>query len=642
MEFRAWQHAHPMKHEFVLWPGVTNNEATARAIQDRFMPSLFDFAESPIAKECNFVGFGRVLNYPGYPSSPYSLPNIDNSLGDVDLRPEFVEDLTMTFKVLFGEYPDHLGRRPLTLRRAANSGLPLFTRDPVKKVEGLNRIFKNLGSFSKMIISDDWDGLKREFGVVPVVTLGSRTQTDSIKVTRNGSSYDAEPKEREAITAWDAATNKQVRVKIDKGLGRFGMNVKLYSMRHRTIYAIPMFLNAPLMPVGNAFFDAAVHQFPLTFEAADVFEFVKKEPVRSLLKSRVILSFDFKEFDHSVPTVALWLFCQLMRTVGVADWVSKLAFDVTHLPCIMNGRTLDGSDPCPTILGDLRQWYRPAQQIHFGLPSGWAFTSLFPKWFVTTLIYHVLWRVCKVIPRSEASYRAFLSWDPRCPVHDMCGGDDNALTLEPKVLQRVRDTFCAGVTDTVPTMRVEWDDTPQFLSHLFGRDASGYVTAMPDVVRGFTNSFCPAESAFPMIFRESKPSYNPDSLSRFYGITGTADPSMLKNGSKVPAFGWFEKDKLYTARNPAWAPLRELMFDFLLRLNPNLKIALRQIADVESTMLARLKVDALNVADLNVINNPDKIFYRYSEDQISDGVYKLAFISYGEEFLDTIREYYLQ
>jgi len=641
MQFSAWKHAHPLKHEFVLWPGITNDLTFAKGVENDFIYKVKEFADSPLAKESGFTGYGRILNYPGYPSSPYSFPNIDNKLGDVEMHPEFVEDLKVSFDVLYHDYATKVCDRPITLRRGANSGLPSFTRDMTTKVEELDKVFNDLGSFGALILKNDWTQLRKLFGVVPAATLGSRTQTDAVELVWKGGTYKAIPKEREAIVSWDPVTNAQERVIIDKSLARFGMETKLVSMRHRTIYAIPSLLNIPLMPIGNAMFDCAVRQFPYTFDAGDIFEFVRRQDIRKHFRKRKQISFDFKEFDHSVPDEALWLYCQLMQTVGVPKWASKLAYDVTHLPCIMNGTTLDGSDNPPHIFGSLTQWFLPQWMIHFGLPSGWVFTSNFPKWFVTTLIYHVLWRVCKVIPRSKDSYVAMLGWREDAPVHDMCGGDDNALSVLPNVFERVYDTFCRGVTDTVPTMKVSWDETTQFLSHIFTKDANGDVAAYPDLARGFTNSFCPAESAFPSVYRNAKPSYNTDSLFRYYGITGKADPDVLKGGTTVPGYGWMKKDELYTQRSPGWTALRDLMFDFLKKFNPHIIDNLRQIADVEATLLARLKVDSTNVADLDILNNPEKVFYRHSRDSISDSVYTLFYASYGEDRLAKLKPYYV-
>lgn len=630
-----------MRHEFVLWPGITNDLRFAKQIEHDFIYRVKEFADSPLAIQSGFTGYGRVMNYPGYPSSPYSFPNIDNKLGDVSMHPEFVEDLSMAFKVLFHEYSKRVCQRPITLRRGANSGLGSFTRDMTIKVEELDRVFADLGSYGSLILKNEWGQLREKFGVVPIATLGSRTQTDGIDIVWKGSDYTVKGKEREAIVSWDPVTNQQERVIIDKSLARFQMNTKLLSMRHRTIYAIPSLLNVPLMPVGNALFDSASNQFPYTFKPGDIYEFVRRKDVRAHFKKRKQISFDFKEFDHHIPDEALWLFCRLMETVGVPKWASKLAYDLTHLPCIMNGTTLDGSDNPPHTFGSFTQWFLPNWMIHFGLPSGWVLTSVFPKWFVTALIYHVLWRVCKVIPRSEASYRAFLDWKDDAPVHNMCGGDDNALSVLPNAFDRVFDTFCDGVNSTVSTMKVTWDEKTQFLSHIFAKDGNGDVVVYPDLVRGFTNSFCPGESGFPSVYRSIKPSYNTDGLFRFYGITGRADPDVLRGGTTVPGFGWMKKDELYSQRSPGWPALRDLMFDFLKKSNPHVVNNLRQIADVESTLLSRLKVDSTNVADLDILNNPEKVHYRHSRETISDSVYSLFYASYGEDRLEKFKHHYL-
>jgi hypothetical protein len=308
----------------------------------------------------------------------------------------------------------------------------------------------------------------------------------------------------------------------------------------------------------------------------------------------------------------------------------------------MNGTTIDGSDAPPHVFGDLQAWWRAGRMIHFGLPSGWIFTALFPKWFVTTLIYHVLWKHCKVIPHDISEYVKMLQWDSSSPVVDMCGGDDNCLALMERAYTAVYDKFCQGVSLAVPTMKVSWDDRPQFLSHIFVKDQNGALIAYPDIIRGFTNSFCPAESAFHTIYRAQKSSYNTEHLFRYYGITGTADPEMLKGGTRVPAFGWFQKDALYAQRSPGWAALRDLMYDFLKKCNPHVVQNLHQIADVESTLLARLQVDPRNMADIDILISPEKIFYRHTEEEISDSVYKLSFASFGEEYLQKIKPYYLR
>lgn len=638
MQFSAWQHAHPVSREVVLWPGITNNEQFARQIQDRFLKDVIAFGESPLAKASGFDGPGRILNYPGYPSLPYSFPNIDNKLGSVEMDPDFVVDLQETFLILFSDYPKHVCARPMTLRRQAMSGLPSFTRDLKVRVKELNNIFTHLDAFGKGIVDRDFAGLRDQFGLTPLATCGSRTQTDAV-LFENGRWV---PKQREAIVSWDPTTNKQERVVINKSLRQYGLDCDLVAMRHRTIYAIPSLMNIPLEPVGNAFFDCFVEKYEFTFHQGDIYEFIKRSDVRDRLRGRRLLSFDFKEFDHSVPDQALWLFCTLMRKVGVPEWLVNLAYDCTHLPCVMNGTTIDGSDAPPHVFGDLQAWWRAGRMIHFGLPSGWIFTALFPKWFVTTLIYHVLWKHCKVIPHDRSEYIKMLQWDSSSPVVDMCGGDDNCLALMERAYAAVYDKFCQGISLAVPTMKVSWDDRPQFLSHIFVKDQNGALIAYPDIIRGFTNSFCPAESAFHTIYRAQKSSYNTEHLFRYYGITGTADPEMLKGGTRVPAFGWFQKDALYTQRSPGWAALRDLMYDFLKKCNPHVVQNLHQIADVESTLLARLQVDPRNMADIDILISPEKIFYRHTEEEISDSVYKLSFASFGEEYLQKIKPYYLR
>lgn len=642
MQFTAWQTACPRPHEMVLWPGITNNEKYARIVCERVLPALKDFAESTAAKDDNFVDYGRVLNFPGYPSEPYSLPNIDKKLADVSADPELIEDLKETFMVLFKDYPKYICERPITLRRGANTGLPEFTRDTIAKTEALDYTFDHIEEVISLILSDNWDRLRSDFGFHPVVSLGSRTQTDSIVIDWHGYLFEAIPKKRDAIISWDPITNEQQRVDIDKTLQRYGIKYPVYAMRHRTIYAIPVRFTALLMPVGNAMFDSAVPRFPFTFEPGDIYEFIRRQDVQAKIMNRLLLSLDFHEFDHSVITELLALFCALMRKVGVADWAAKLAFDVTHLPCIMNGLYSDGRDAPPHILGNLGGWYQTLHQIAFGLPSGWVFTALFPKWFVTTLFYHVLWKWCKVIPHDIKEYVAMLEWRDSSPVFDMCGGDDNCLVINPSVYETVRDKFCEGVTRAVPTMKVEWDAAPQFLSHRFAKDGNGRWTAKPDAVRGFCNSFCPAETAYPSVYREAKPSYNVEKLSHWYGVTGDASPEQVKASTKVPAFGFFQKMDLYQKRLPSWASLWDGVFAELEKLNPNLRSNMRQICDIEETFLSRLHVVATNAADLDVLASPDKAVYRYRQDQISSSVYNLTYLSYGEERLRKLKPLYLQ
>lgn len=639
-------HSYPANRPICIGPGIMNTPAWACHVVRRFLPALKKLEDSPLAKISGFKGIGRFLNIPGYSGDPWSLPNIDAKLGNIELSPDFYKTARVVSSVLFRDYPNNVCMRPLSIRKEANSGAPDYIIDPQKKTEYINSLFRNAHEIKRLIEANDQKTLYDKYHMSSIVTVGRRNQTDSVELEWiDDVQFTTMPKEREAIVEYDRRTNKPVKVKINKSLVEYkdknghAFPKQVVGCRNRPILAVSIGNNCFLMVVGNAIFDSFVPKYELTYHIADPYMHMKRRDVREKLEGRNLVSFDFKEFDHSIPHAALLAFLVGLRDAGVPEWLTKLAEITFTGPVLCGGLYHDKRDKTPHFFGVPFDPLNPLNQIHCGLTSGNAFTSLFAKWFVTVLLVTAFVRL-GFFTLSSYNVEKYLKWDVSSPVFNMNMGDDNVLAPLASVQNKLMEKLPGVISDICPTMRITWDDDPQFISHRFVRNANGYYDAMPDPVRAGCNEVCP-ENGFHLMYSAQKASFNVEQVYRFMGVAGDASKDFINASRKFPAFGRGQRNILYSERSPIWKTYQALWEDVANDFNPYYTRAMRQLQEIEATALHRLNIEAENYVELEFLQNPEKIYYRIHRDQIKDSLFNVHFISFNEMELQKLKPLFL-
>lgn len=639
-------HTYPANRPICIGPGIMNTPAWANQVAKRLVPALHELEKSPLAASSGFVGVGRFLNMPGYAGDPYSLPNINPDLARVQLSDDFAGIAMLVSSVLFEDYTKHICERPLDIRKEANSGAPDYILDPLEKTRYIKHLFAHIADIRKHIEAKDMEYLYRVYKMSSIVTVGRRNQTDAVELEWiDDVQFKAMPKEREAIIDYDPQSGKPVKVTINKSLAHisdgkgnhFPENV--FACRNRPVLAVSIGNNCFLMVVGNAIFDSFVPKYPLTYHVADPYMHMKSRVVRDKLDGRNLISFDFKEFDHSIPAAALLYFLLGLRQAGVPEWLTTLAELTFTGPVLCGGLYHDKRDKSPHFFGNPRDPWNPMYQIHCGLTSGNAFTSLFAKWFVTCLLVTAFVRLHLLKPTRNDVIK-YLSWDVSIPVFNMNMGDDNVLAPLASVQDKIMEQLPKIITAICPTMRITWDDHPQFISHMFVRNVNGYYDAMPDPVRAGCNEACP-ENGFHIIYANQKASYNVEQIYNYMGVTGDASKDFLSATRKFPAFGRAQRHALYSERSPVWKAYRAIWDDVANDFNPYYTRAMHQLEEVETTALSRLNVEATNYVELEFLQNPEKVYYKFSRDQIRDSLFNVHFISFDDIKLKEMKHHFV-
>nr|QYF49688.1 MAG: putative RNA-dependent RNA polymerase [Guangxi cysto-like virus 1] len=562
------------------------------------------------AVRSNFYGLQHVT---GYSMLPGTFPLHDNRYlrEQNGLSNKFVKPWHRNvFRAIIKKFFTDLEYSPVPVKNGSSSMAPFFTSARSQKSDLMAWAIKNAPRASRMISNGDVVEAFTRFGVGGV-NFGVYRDQSSDKIDFVDGRWVA--KARPVADLEYAATGgmKGTFLPADKRIVIEGGPDGLFRTRKRIAMGTPLGTNAPLMTIAHPVRKKIYRVYPFTYHHTT------RERLRSeLRKWEFMIAADVSNHDWFWPTWFIDEVADILRDLGYADWWVDLY--------VMKGKmrtfvTSVGPGIPAGVLGDWTDY-----SSYGGLPSGNAFTDIEGTYgmtfvYLVLLIEHIM---PEMIDRMHDQYEcesfveSVLQGEAPVGIKDK---SDDALLLargEPYVtrLRNLQEEMIEGKEDLSPYFKISYEHGGAFLGNIIVFPESGNMAEI-DVV-GNINSF---------VINQFSPEYSINSR--------VVDRSTLKRpypglawGSYADVYGTtptyhgvldcIEKH-FYDAFGTSYRSLREHHLE-------KDRLALRK-------HLSRQDLAFLTTVEAEVLAEPAKLQYKYTEDDVRPAIVNLLFHSLDTE-----------
>lgn len=488
----------------------------------------------------------------------------------------------------------------LAIRKTASSGAPYFEASLAAKKEPLAVMNEYSPDILARFGAGDLTGLYDDYGMFCATYMGVRTQPDSMSFKDGRLS----PKPREVNDELFVRSHGKAgsRFSADKTIHRLdGSAIEgLFANRRRSVYAYPSMYNYWLTQFFTVLRAHYLEDAAFTFKHR-----TSKEIVEKLANFHSVRGYDVKQFDQSVQGWLLSSFVDSFtgfikeEVLFFFDKVLKQPIFMPH-PQVLNasGHDVDPEpfNPCFGDPGDLKTFNRVV-----GLPSGigpnpdigkfimtFAYLCLFDRHFGDVLETGV-----RKILRGEHERYALL---------DMT--DDAVIGVNDESFWQTVD----AVSKQTFYVKIEAEQGISFLGNILYKDQAGKIAATSNIVTFLRNRLCPEHGCQHWTRKQ---------------FIGTGWVEGKKHYSSAPLFGdvWNKFEDIWRS-------------EFGESIDVRFRLAFEQER--------HRGVPSLSEIDRAVLENPDKLYYRYSIDEIHPWVLdKLVGAVPFEDYFPSIERYFI-
>lgn len=532
------------------------------------------------------TNFDRLRTVAGYMMNPMSYTILDNASyrdflglrrGYTPVQREIAKNV---WRIIFSQYRG----APVKVAKKSTSGPRRNTSDHVWKVDFAIWVYES-GNFERVldcVDKNDWLTLADEFETLYMMYIQKRDQVDT-------------PGKPRQVFDLDYALSNGARGKefdADKKVVIEGQEWADFSAtRARVVHAGPWVINCILSIISTGTMAAMFDRFP------NVFHINTPEQIEALVNGNYVYCGDVKEYDRSMDRDAI----EVPHEVAEEFWdprmikSSRLLYFSPYY-----ARPLDMNGTRGVWVGDPRKMQ---EQVVAGNRSGHAWTSMIAKGnkFIETLfIFHEMG--LKVVGNELQ----FL--EGRGPINVINNGDDEVIyTPNADLMARFKK------------IRGDASKGHYIVSQEDGAVYSGMMLMLVDPIlltykatprlhTGFEKLYCPERS-----------------------IGGNFRPYWY-----IGVLERLNKRDVHPKGTVAWEIHDRLFHDMLA---PHFGTLHSMIVNAEQE--TPLDYDALNQADREVLEDPDKIHYKYSDDEVSDVIMdKIVTRIPVEKFEHILNNYY--
>lgn len=425
--------------------------------------------------------FYQLLTVAGYGMNPISVPPVSNGRirSDLKLASGFVTDRD---RRIFDDLVRFMFARsapaPVGIRREASTGAPDYVNDVIKKKTELRFALENMEKFLDLIDRDKLLELYVEFNSPIVHTTGERTQADKV-VMKDGVPLSKDREVNDELAARTGLAEGH-RFPADKRVVKDGSEISgHFAGRRRTVFGTSFVPNYVLATFCSSWRAVYLNDFAFTWKHRTDDEILGK-----MKRYSNIVGFDVKQFDQSVATWMIDAFTTELAN-HVDGRVAKLVSLMFKAPYIVPYPWIDGTSDADfnPLFGD-DPFAISTFDMEVGLPSGIAINpdcgKLFMVWQYLVLLDRYFKNVLEIgidtILRGEHEQYAMLNMGDDCVI---LTNDDG---FSP--------WFSAGgYVD--PYFKLEEERPISFLGNVPYRDERGQLKLAPNVISYLVNWLVP-------------------------------------------------------------------------------------------------------------------------------------------------------
>lgn len=567
------------RKEIFPYPGISSYDRTYH----RFQRSVYEdiASNTDLQKSVNENSlfssnaisgdFSHLLTMGGYPMTPATYAVIDNTLlrDELGLARDFVNQrhIDIFDRLMELRYADRLDTNA-KLSRVSSSGFPFFSNDVGFKAEHLSYILENgddfLGKFGRREFSAIYDKYQVLWSIFDVYRL----QND-MNIIVNGQFKTKERLVNDYEFARTGGASGR-RFPADKNVYLNGALLDWISAnRARTANGFNIALNASCSCGFEPFRSYADVTYSFTYKHT-----TREKILEKIKKFKYYIPLDVTQYDQ---TVAKFMFERWVEKSPFNDAGKDVVRTMFNSPMFYRGVSEDSN---PLWTGDPLD-YSYYNQFR-GLPSGAFCTSAMGKDFFSWAMLCCFDDLTNNVLESME--------DILLGQHEHWGllnqGDDTIVLCNSTIFRKYVDNCTESGTSISPYFKVDIEDGLRFLGNVGYENENGELQLCGDMMSFLGNGMIPERSI--------------DSPMKPYGV-----------------YGAILRREVY-ADNPSFTAVDEIF-----QRNFRKSFGLNWF-DYMSEHMVMPKVEAnvsiLSQADLEVIDDPSKRFYKYDEKDLSPHV----------------------
>lgn len=488
----------------------------------------------------------------------------------------------------------------MAMRKTASSGPPYFTSAVDEKKKALAVFNEHAPVILSRFGKGELSGLYDDFGLFFATYMGVRTQPDA--VVKTDGHWSSKPREVNDEQYSRTGGQSGHRGPADKTVyDRNGQVIPgIFAMRRRSVYAYPSMYNYFLTQFFTPLRAFYLHDAEFTYKHRDPESIAEKlRPFSS------VRGYDVKQFDQSIQP---WLLDEFVA--GFSGFVKE---EVLHFfrsvlsqpiymphPEVVNARGVVKTPfPFNPCFGDP---FDPGSfKLDVGLPSGIGPNPDMGKFFMTFAYLVMLDRHFHDV--LEVGIQTILKGKhERYALLDM--GDDAVIGVNDESFWATAEKVMRGTF----YVKIEPENGISFLGNVLYKDTRDQLQATSNVVTFVRNRLCPEHGVQHWSRRD---------------FAGT---------------GWFEGKKHYSTA-PKFGDVLSV-WDDLWRKHFGESLDVRYFAAREQER--HRGVPSLSEADRAVLENPDKLYYRYDIEDLHPWVLdKLTGVVAFEDYFPFIEKFFI-
>lgn len=529
--------------------------------------------------------FYQLLTTAGHGMNPISVPPVSNVLireklglasGFITPRDRQIFDTLV--KLMFARST----ASNVAIRREASTGAPDYVNDVIKKKTELRFALENMEEFLDDVDHDRLLKLYVDFNAPIVSTTGERVQADT--VTLKDGVFSSKDREVNDELAARSGLKEGHRRPADKRVFKDGQEVRgHFGGRRRSVYGMSFVPNYVLATFCSSWRKVYLEEFAFTWKHRTESEILGK-----MNMYKHIVGFDVKQFDQSVANWMVDAFTEELANY-CDPRLAKLVRLMFKAPYIVPYPWADGTsdEEFNPLFGD-NPFDISSFNLDVGLPSGIAINPDCGKLFMVWQYLVVADRYYKnvieigvdVILRGEHQDYAMLNMGDDCVMLANDGGF--AVWFKE-----------GGYSD--PYFALEEERPISFLGNVPYRDESGKLKLAPNIVSYLVNWLVPE-----------------------VGIDNARRRNFWAIGER--------ERRIHYAQAPSYPKIHEI---FERRFRDTFGVL---PASITSEVYEQQKrYQNLSTWDALVLQNPDYLHYKVSEDMVNPDILELIVTSLGVE-----------
>lgn len=584
-------------HSVEIFPGIFSFDPTflnfsselAMLLHDEFtvdvLPNGF-FAKSAVST--NFMELNTVAGYKMTPIG-YAMIGNDDLRKSLHLSDGFVKTRhEKIFKELmscyFGHFDDETQGK---IARISSSGFPAFTSDLSFKHGHLDILSQNMEDLLNNITNGRLDENYEVYGWSACSVFNVRSQYDGVKMLNNNKLVSKERLVNDLDYALSGgkignrfAADKSVIIEGSSYHGKFASRI-------REVNAKSSGYNNLGTAVFEGFRSGAEKAYAPTWKHR-----TREEILKKLNNFDYTLGLDVTTFDQSFP---LWLCEAIIDEIPITDGMKDYCRIGLVAPSFYSANS-DVHDPV---------WTGDPSDINYynqfkGLPSGIFYTSAFGKLGFTFAVLcaiddimgDVIGNVDKILKHKHHDY-GLLNM-----------GDDTVLCSNRQgLIEALRTRIESTDYGMSEYFKVDVEEGLRFLGNVGYIDSKGQKNLCGDLATYFGNMLVPERSI--------------GSRMREYGV-----------------YGLLERREVYSD-NPSFSRADEI---FQKTFRKHFGTNWLDLLNDHMILPASKNINVRSPEDLEVLLDPSKLFYKYTEDDVSDSVLSVVESKMSRVVTDRIKK----